>query len=261
MELKVFGRSLFEFRNSRGAFPFSLGQEEAKKSKYLPDFYERMGGDGIFESITNYAVFGDTTTGAVAVPVAKKEDDKPKSQDKNKTPKEVFELQLLHDEHYTLNTNPAYIDEQLEGFKDKLSLISAEEYDMRNGVKEISSIVIRLENRKKYPEFADFFSQYPYTTTTKIQELTKAHDYLKVGQVAQFIADLPKEATQVMKEYNKVCDKLCGKQAVFYIVADKKDFKGTNQRRDPILLAQSPFGHVWQILGAWDKEMLFIEEL
>ena len=72
---------------------------------------------------------------------------------------------------------------------------------------------------------------------------------------------MPKEAVAAMKEYNKGCDKLCGKQAVFYIIADKKDFEKTNKRRDPILLAQSPFVNRWQILGAWDKEMLFLEEL
>ncbi len=44
-------------------------------------------------------------------------------------------------------------------------------------------------------------------------------------------------------------------------IADKKDFEKKDKRRDPILLAQSPFGHFWQILGAWDKEMLFLEEL
>ena len=64
-----------------------------------------------------------------------------------------------------------------------------------------------------------------------------------------------------MKQYNKHTDELCSKQAVFYIIADKKDFERTSQRRDPILLAQSPFGHFWQILGAWDKEMILIEEL
>jgi len=64
-----------------------------------------------------------------------------------------------------------------------------------------------------------------------------------------------------MKNYNKATDKLCGKQAVFYIIANKKDFEKTDKRRDPILLAQSPFGHFWQILGAWDEECLIIEEL
>ena len=97
--------------------------------------------------------------------------------------------------------------------------------------------------------------------TTKINEILKAHDYLKLGQVAQFVADMPNEAIKAMKSYDEGVDKLCGKKAVFYIIADKKDFEKTQTRRDPILLAQSPFGHFWQIIGAWDREMLFLEEL
>ena len=94
-----------------------------------------------------------------------------------------------------------------------------------------------------------------------MNNVLKKHDYLQLGEVDQFVADMPKEATDAMKEYNDACKKLCGKKAVFYIIADKKDFKKTESRRDPILLAQSPFGHFWQIIGAWDKEMMFLEEL
>lgn len=49
-----------------------------------------------------------------------------------------------------LNTDPKYVDQQISDFTDKLGLIKSEEYDMRRGVNEISSIVTRLDNRKKY---------------------------------------------------------------------------------------------------------------
>lgn len=85
-----------------------------------------------------------------------------------------------------------------------------------------------------------------------------AKELHKLSKIEQFIADLPSDAMQVMKEYTDNTKKLCDKKAVFYIIADKEDFNKTNKRKDPILLAQSPFGHVWQILGAWDKEMLLL---
>ena len=132
---------------------------------------------------------------------------------------------------------------------------------MRNGVVEIASILLRMENRKKYKQFKKFYDNYAYTSNAKINELIKKHKYLKLGKIDQFIADLPKEATAEMKEYTAQTKKLCDKKPVFYIVADKKDFEKSDKRRDPILLAQSPFGHFWQILGAWDKEMLLLEEL
>lgn len=191
----------------------------------------------------------------------KKSDISKDADKKIYTPKEVNELKMLHDKSFKLNTDPKYVDEQLENFKDKLTFIKSEEYDMRRGTNEIASIVQRLENRNKYESVKATFDEFPYTTTSKIDEVIKDNDYLKMGQVAQFLADMPKEATDAMKRYNEGCKKLCDKQAVFYIIADKKDFQKSNKRRDPILLAQSPFGHFWQILGAWDKEMMFLEQL
>ena len=125
----------------------------------------------------------------------------------------------------------------------------------------MSSILLRLENRLKYNKFKKFFDNYAYTTTKKVNSLIKKHNYLKFGTVDSFLADMPQEAVNEMKKYTTNTKKLCGKQPIFYIIANKKDFEKTEKRRDPILLAQSPFGHVWQILGAWDEEMLLLDNL
>lgn len=264
MELKLFGKSIFNFKSNRANSLLEMASSENKESKYIPDFYidgSNMWGEDYIMPMT-LANVATLSPAAKKKGKSKKEEKKPVEKPKL-NPKGVYDLKLLDDSAFKLNTNESYIDQQLSDFKDKLNLISAEEYDMRRGVKEISSMVIRLENRKKYPEMKDFFEQFAYTTSSKIDALlkNKDHDNLKMGQVAQFLADLPKEAVQAMKDYNKNCESLCGKQAVFYIIADRKDFQKSNSRRDPILLAQSPFGHVWQILGAWDEEMLFLEEL
>lgn len=253
MEFRLFGKSLFEITKSKGDRYYSLGQEAAKVSKFLPDFH-----DGFRDS----SLSGFISVEDARITVNKKLDEKPAKHHKIElTPKAVHELKMLNDQAFKLNTDPSYIEEQLSTFKDKLALITSEEYDMRRGVIEIGSIIQRMENRKVYPENKEFFEQFPYTTTAKIVDLFTKHDYLKLGQVAQFLADMPKEASDVMKEYNKNTDKICKKQAVFYILANKKDFEKTNKRRAPILFAQSPFGHIWQILGAWDEEMLLVDQL
>ena len=45
------------------------------------------------------------------------------------------------------------------------------------------------------------------------------------------------------------------------IIAQEKDFKSKVEKNDPMLLVQSPVGFFWQILGAWDEEMLLLSEL
>ena len=245
MEIRLFGKSLF--KATKGDALLQLATSQTPVSKYLPDFYtlsDSWSGSSI-------ALWTDSNIAVTKISEAKEKI----------TPKGVYDLKMLNDKNFRLNTTPEYVDKQLADFKVKLSLIKSEEYDMRRGVNEISSIVTRLENRKKYETVKNIFEEYPYTMTTKINEILKAHDYLKLGQVAQFVADMPNEAIKAMKSYDEGVDKLCGKKAVFYIIADKKDFEKTQTRRDPILLAQSPFGHFWQIIGAWDREMLFLEEL
>jgi len=261
MEIKVFGKSLFEFKTKQKGFYLDSAVASIKESKFLPDFREFNPTD-VF---SNYVVMESITGGAVAVPQGTVDEAVKKAgkgkQNIHLTPKAVYELKMLNDESFKLNVEESYVDQQLTDFKDKLALIKSEEYDMARGVKEIASIVSRLENRKKYYLQDEFYSQFPYTSSSKIDEIVKKHNYLKLGQVASFMADMPKDAVSVMKEYNNATKDVCGKQAVYYIIADKKDFEKKDKRRDPILLAQSPFGHFWQILGAWDKEMLFLEEL
>lgn len=258
MEFKLFGKSLFELKKSKTDILLAESSSFSKESKYLPDFY---GGWNESNSLSEYVMIDVGNGGTIAVPKGKEAEKKAEEKKEKVSPKGLYELKLLNDKAFKLNTDEKFIDEQLESFKDKLGMIKTEEYDMRRGVQEISSVVARLENRKKYSKFNEFYEQFPYTQTSKINDVLKAHDHLKLGQIAQFIADMPKEAVNVMKEYNSKTEEVCGKKAVFYIIADKKDFKQTNSRRDPILVAQSPFGHFWQILGAWDKEMMFLEEL
>lgn len=270
MKIRLFGKDLFEF-NKKGDMAYydiAMSPKSAPmQSKFLPDFYTMRDynnwGSPVIQfidstlstnTLTTYT--GSATGGVTAAPKAL-----PKSEKPTLTPKRVFDLKMLHDKDFKLATDPAYVDEQLGIFKEKLNLIKSEEYDISRGVNDIASIVMRLENRKKYETQKAFFEQFPYTTTSRVDSVVKKHSYLKLGQVAQFVADMPKEAVQTMKDYNKATAAICGKQAVYYIIADQKDFQRTVQRRDPILLAQSPFGHVWQILGAWDKEMIFLEEL
>ncbi len=283
MELKLFGRSLFSVSSDSGPMKYNSAVDRLEKLEHLIDFYKDTGkGNSGILTVDSIASWGTQSVtysqNGLVVGVgpstekAKKGKGKvkkakpvkvppPAPEQKKITPKGVYELKTLHDETFKVNTDAAYIDGQLETFKEKLGMIKSSEYDMNYGTTEIASIISRFENRKKYADFKEFYEEFPYTTSVKIQDLTKTHDHLKLGQVEQFLADMPKEAVDVMKKYTDQTKKLCGKKPIFYIIADKKDFEKAQTRRDPILLAQSPFGHFWQILGAWDEEMLLIEEL
>lgn len=167
------------------------------------------------------------------------------------TPKQALkELEIM-----PTSFSLANLDDKIEVLKDKEKLIK-QSYANR----EIKALLERLENRKKYSEFKSFFERFDNTDQQKIDALLE-----KTGLVMKesdiFIPEFPDDAIKVMKEYTENVEKLCGKKPVFYVIADAKEFKSAYEKRDPILLAQSPFGFYWQILGAWDEEMLLLSEL
>lgn len=147
------------------------------------------------------------------------------------------------------------IDEKLAVLKDKEKLIS-QHYAKR----ELNGIIERLTLRKKYPEFKTFFDNYQNTTDEKIDNLLSKYE-LVMKSADIFIPEFPDDAVEVMKQYTEKMDELCGKKPVFYVIAEEYKFRKAYEKRDPILLVQSPFGFYWQILGAWDEEMLILHEL
>jgi hypothetical protein len=147
------------------------------------------------------------------------------------------------------------IDEKIEILKDKAKLI-VQHYAKR----EVEALIQRLENRKKYTEHKEFFDRYQNTTDEKMDVLLEKYDLvMKTSDI--FVPEFPDDAIKSMKDYTEAMELVCGKKPVFYVIAEAKDFKKAYEKRDPILLVQSPFGFYWQILGAWDKEMLLLSEL
>lgn len=150
----------------------------------------------------------------------------------------------------------------MEGLEDKIALlrrkgnVTTQHYSKS----ELDSLVERLENRKKYNEFKEFFGQFPNTTDVLIDKLVNKYK-LEMKSSDLFVPEFPKEAIDVMEAYSEKVVALCGKKSVYYVIAEEGDFKKKYERRDPILLVQSPFGFYYQILGAWDKEMLILSEL
>lgn len=147
------------------------------------------------------------------------------------------------------------LEEKIEILKDKEKLI-VQHYAKR----EVSALIERLENRKKYQENKVFFDNFANTTDEKIDALLGKYQLvMKTSDI--FIPEFPDDAIKVMKEYTEKLEEICGKKPIFYVIAEEKEFKKAYEKRDPILLVQSPFGFYWQILGAWNEEMLLLSNL
>lgn len=149
----------------------------------------------------------------------------------------------------------ALLNDKIEMLKEKEKHI-VQHYAKR----EIKALIERLENRKKYIDHKEFFERFQNTNDEKINNLLEKYELVK-NTSDIFVPEFPSEAIKVMSEYTEKCMEICGKKPLFYVIATEDSFKQTFGRRDPILLVQSPFGFYWQVLGAWDKEMLILGEL
>ena len=147
------------------------------------------------------------------------------------------------------------LDEKIATLKDK-SLMTNQRY----ASEQIQALIKRLENRKRYHEEEAFYKLFLNTNDEKIDHLLSKYK-LVVKPIDIFVPTFPKEAIDVMKEYTRITKKICGEEPVYYVIAEEGDFKKKFEKLDPILLVQSPFGFWWQVLGAWDKEMLLLCEL
>lgn len=158
-------------------------------------------------------------------------------------------------ERIPLKVNVDDLDAKIDLFKSKSKLIS-----QKFTKDQVEGFTQRLENRKHYAEHHEFFKMFPITNDEKIDDLLSRYK-LVMKKSDLFVPTFPKAAIDIMTEYSIVVKKFTDEAPVFYVIAEKKDFEKKYKRLDPILLVQSPFGFYWQILGAWDKEMLLLSEL
>ena len=155
-----------------------------------------------------------------------------------------------------------HIDEKIDIMKDKVELLN-QEYAR----KELEDFVSRLENRKKLHDkdkdkktFLSYFQQFDTTNDEKVKALTDKYS-LVMKNADIFVPEFPKEAVEIMKRFTSKVKKITGKNPIYYVIAEESMFDEKYERRDPILLAQSPFGFYYHILGAWDTEMVYLPEL
>lgn len=170
--------------------------------------------------------------------------------------KQIKPIDVLNElETMPLPFNLENIDEKISLLKDK-SFLANQRYVKA----QLDGIIERLENRKKYNEYSEFFELFPNTNDEKIDLLISKYK-LQIDKSDLFVPVFPSEAIKIMKIYTDKVSEIIKKKPVFYVIAEEECFKKKRERLDPILLVQSPFGFYWQILGAWDKEMLLLSEL
>ena len=203
--------------------------------------------------------------GQFANPVDGDMPDNTKAQ-KGSVPVYVKPIEVFHE----LERRPQLGD--LAGLDQKIAILKAKAAVIRQSYSkhEVTGMIACLENRKKYDAlfelggrkitFREFFSRYDATDQEKIDALLKKHG-LVMKEADIFIPNFPDDAVQAMTDYTAAIEALTKQKPRFFVIATADLFREKYADRDPILLAQSPFGFYYMILGAWDAEMMLLTEL
>lgn len=242
--------NFFKRKRPNSNISISESSSDGLNETFLFDFknYESgyRGSNG--GTVVSGSFFIDNSNGITDVETKSKETKKTKI-----TAKPIDILEELETIPTPWNLNN--LEDKIEILEYKRDLIT-QKYSRR----EVEAMIERLENRKKWSKFKKFFDGYQNTTDEKIDALLEKYDVvMKTSDL--FVPEFPDVAIQTMKSYTDNMMKLCKKKPVFYVIAEPDKFRKAYEKRDPILLVQSPFGFYWQILGAWDKEMMLLSEL
>ena len=97
------------------------------------------------------------------------------------------------------------------------------------------------------------------TNLEMIESLVKKYK-LAMVDFGMYSKTIPMEAIDELEKFLKEYAKVSNEKPVLKLIID--DVPASKERKkDPILLASSPFGRYFYILGAWDKEVEIVDDL
>lgn len=157
------------------------------------------------------------------------------------------------------------LDEKIKVVTDRIRILS-EHLDEAH-LKDEHMTLFYLKNRKTYLKTR---GKYPFnwatTTRDAVEDLCKNYK-LQVVPVKQYYTLIPKEGVEEMDRYTKAYKAVTGDKPIYELVIKDTEVKteaGQKQKkkdRDPILLANSPFGNALFVLGAWDEEVAIVDDI
>ena len=114
-----------------------------------------------------------------------------------------------------------------------------------------------LKARLKYEKYKDMFP-WAVTTNELISKLLNKYK-LADRSFGGYSKSVPNEAIEELEKFGKAWNKVMHEdiEPALKLITD---YTGPETKKDPILLAESPFGRWWYVLGAWDKEVQIVDE-
>lgn len=120
-----------------------------------------------------------------------------------------------------------------------------------------------LQARKLLLKYKSEF-KWQAATFEAVRNLCKKYKVVEVD-FNGYYKTIPMEAIDELEKFMKAYTRVRKDKPVLKLIIDDAPAPGekvsAERKKDPILLASSPFGRWWFVLGAWDKEVAIVDDL
>lgn len=167
-----------------------------------------------------------------------------------KRPVDVYEEIISEKPKINLNN----LDGQIKMVKERVKVLK--QHLRHTNLDHEEAAIVFLKARKKYMKYKDDF-KWAITNKDLIDKLCKKYKVRMVG-INLYYRNIPKEGVDEIKKFGTALLNINNSDPQFKLIIDDN---GKETKKDPILLAQSPFGNWFYILGAWDREVEIVDAL
>jgi hypothetical protein len=144
------------------------------------------------------------------------------------------------------------IDQQIKIVQKRIRILEEQNCNVRDEKEALGY----LKARSKYKSNKKYF-KWAITNQEMVDKLQKKYK-VQLVSFAAYVKCVPNEALDELEKFMKAYRKVGKEDPELKLITD---YQGPEHRRDPILLARSPFGRWWYVLGAWDKEVEIVDDL
>jgi hypothetical protein len=216
---------------------------------YLSGYIDTSSGTGI--GMTN-SVTMNTTNWATPVPSGSIAVDSPMGsvKDERVEAKPVDVVKELNTENPIINLGD--LKAQIKEVEKRIKILKKQKVTPHDENEALTYI----KARTKYKKYEKLFN-YQITTNKLVEDLTQKYKLMRVN-FASYYKTVPTEALDELEKFLYACKKVGVEEPEIKLIVDDG---GKEHKKDPIMLGKSPFGRWWYILGAWDKEIKYVDDI
>lgn len=216
-----------------------------KSNKYESTFYNEP---GVPRMSSGFATMNNATTMYTTLGVSGETQAAPVDAREVKKPVDVFHEILIEQPMIDL----VDIDHKIKTVKRRINVLKEQSVNLSDETEALGYLLAR----KQYNKVKDLF-KWKVTTDEKIKELLSKYKLMQVS-FQGYAKNVPNEALDEIEQFAEAYERVSDRQPNLQLIVD---YEGPEHKKDPILLARSPFGRWWYVLGAWDKEVEYVDDL